>query len=409
MVLTVAPKHNWKENMTRRAFGIEYLLLVVAIILAGCGRGDLVGPGNEDRIVVSNDEEELNKRITYFVDEQSPNQPKSQVGKFSYQSLSSQEPQLKLRAEVAAPVVNGHTLHASHLTFDQRRTYVAFHTVNSAYRGAIEIYDVQNIAQPRILSQALFKDTDITIAAKQDGKLFVAEATDSEHSSQFDSPACLEIIELQNGALTNKSERYDLPSFNANDVACFDSTIFVTTGTTGGTLSFFSNHSMELVHQIRMDRAKAVAKSNNYIVLLEGTGTRLHLYRRKTWQFEKTIEVGCENFFQAKSELDVVDNVAYLSGPTCGLMIVDLKSGKVTNALRPSGTGRTNAISVTEDGLVFVANGSAGLLMGKISGTDVQVIGSAQFDGSTNYVAARGNNVFVANGVGGLKILEIVR
>ena len=254
--------------MRKPKYASRIWLIVLVSLFAGCGP-EVTAPETAERIIVSNDLETLNQRVTYI-----PGQPETQkkspaIAKFKYQQLAtSTKIKLKLRAEIEAPVVDGQVLRANHLTFDQRRVYVAFSTVNSAYRGAIEIYDVQNIQRPRILSQALFKDTDITIAAKQDGKLFIGEATDSQHSSQFSSPACLEIIELKNGALTNKSQRFDLPSFNANDIACFDSTIFITTGTTNGSLSFFSNHSLDFVHQIKMERAKAVDKSDDFIVLI---------------------------------------------------------------------------------------------------------------------------------------------
>ena len=70
--------------------------------------------------------------------------------------------------------------------------------------------------------------------------------------------------------------------------------------------------------------------------------------------------------------------------------------------------GQSNSVSGHE-GLLFIENGSDGLIVAEIDGSDDKILGTAQFEGSTNFVSSRNNQVFVANGFGGLKILEIVR
>lgn len=383
-------------------------VLFLALCLTGCAQ-KVTAPQQVDRLVVNNNAETLSARIRYVDGVAVPIVPSDGIKTAPGIRLSSADIELKLRAEVEAPVLNGHTLHASHVTFDKRRVYVSYSTIYKDYRGGVEIFDVTNLTQPRIISQALFADTDVTIALKTDEKLFMGEAINTYDNPDLTSPAALEIIDLKNGALTTQTQRFDLPSFNANDVNCFDNTIFVTSGTTGGALTMFNNHSLEFAHQIKLDSVKAVVKSTDYVVVLEGTGRRLHLYKRHSWEFEKTIEVGCDNFFQAKAEMAVLGDDVYLSALGCGLMVVDLKTGGVRRGIPAPAGGQTNAISITDDGLIFLANGSDGLMVARIADDDFEILGSARFDGSTNYVAARGDDLFVANGSGGLKILEIVR
>ncbi len=381
---------------------------LILFFASGCA-DEIAGPAEIVHLQVNNDEAYLNERMAQGDGRVIPLRLTEELKQLSGLQLSSVAIELKLRAEVEPPSINSHLLHASHVTFDNRRAYVSYSTVFSDYRGGVEIFDMTNITQPRIVSQALMPDTDVTIALKTDGKLFLGVAADPGSNPDLKSPAALEVIDLKNGALTNVSQRFDLPSFNANDVNCFDNTIFVTSGTTGGALTMFNNHSLEFAHQIQMDSVKAVVKSTDYVVLLEGTGRRLHLLNRQTWALEKTVEIGCSNFFQAKAEMDVFQNKVYLSALGCGLMVVDLHSGNVSKGIPAPPGGQTNAISITDDGLVFLANGSDGMQVARISGNSFEILGTALFDGSTNYVAARGDELFIANGSGGLKIVEIVR
>jgi len=392
----------------RHSFLYLAAVLLLALYLSGCAE-NTTGPEQVDRLKVNNDAEALSTRIRYVDGIAVPLTPAESIKTTSGATLSSSAIELKLRAEVEAPVLDGQTLHASHVSFDQRRVYVSYSTIFNDYRGGVEIFDVTNITQPRIVSQALLADTDVTIALKTDEKLFMGEAINPYDNPDLKSPAALEIIDLKNGALTTQTQRFDLPSFNANDVNCFDNTIFVTSGTTGGALTMFNNHSLEFAHQVMRDSVKAVAKSSDYVVVLEGTGRRLHLYKRHSWEYVRTIDVGCPNFYQAKAEMAVLGDDVYLSALGCGLMVVDLKTGSVRKGIPAPAGGQTNAISITDDGLVFLANGSDGLMVARITGNDFEVLGTARFEGSTNYVAARGDDLFVANGIGGLKILEIVR
>jgi len=380
----------------------KYLLILCVILFTACGT-QVNDSLPEDRILLQNDEAVLNSRISYFEQEQILEARNLNAGLLQ----KSTQIRLALRAEVFPPIIDGQTLHASHVTLQGGDAYVSYSTVNGQYRGGVEIFGILDSNRPYIRSQALFLDTDVSIAVAENNRVFLGEAVDSDHNNTFESPACLEVLEIENGRLTTRSQQIDLPGYNGNDVACFDENVFVTSGSSDGSLSVFKNVSLDLLKQIDLEGAKALAKTDQYIVVLEGAGVNLHLFDRATFGFVKTIALGCTNNYQAKAEMVADGNYVYISAYECGVFGVDLNTEKVKLVVAAPEGGHTNGVSFSDDRL-FVANGSAGLQVVEIGDGDFNNAFQIKFEGSTNFVAAEGNLVFVANGAGGLKILELL-
>jgi len=380
-------------------------LIGFTVLSTVCGK-QVLDPFEAERIVLENDHEILNGRIKYFNQEI----PLDSSSSFS-KTASSKRPHTKLilLAEIEPPEIDGHKLQANHVTLSNDYAYVSYSTRNNEFRGGVEIFDLKTADRPVSRSLILFRDTDLSMAIEWDGRLYMGGATDSDHNSNFKSPAVLEVITLDDYRLTDISERVDLPSFNANDLACFDDAIFVTTGTTDGTLSIFDQHENGLIlsKEIKINAAKAIDKNKEYFVVMEGTGTNLHLFDRPSREFLKTIPLGCPNFYKAKAEIQVVRDRIYLSAWDCGVMMYDLKKETLKGFPAPEG-GHCNAISVNLE-LAFMANGSDGLSVLFFSENGFEEIGSTKFSGSTNFVATDGDLLFVANGSGGLKVLRIER
>jgi hypothetical protein len=372
--------------------------------MTGCG-ADVNAPDRDaNRVVLNNDEIALAGRVKY-TDESVDLQQTDPT--FANLPKTTGNIELILRATVEPPAVDGYKLHASHVTFSDGHAYVSYSTINNDYRGGVEIFDVKNPRYPRLKSQALFRDTDITIAVEFLGRLFMGEATDSDHDSRFSSPACLEVFELERHRMRGIVKRIDLPSYNANDLHCCDNAIFVTTGTTDGMLSIFDQHELTVAKQLPIDGAKAIAKTSRFFVVLEGTGKSLHLIDRQSREYVKMIDLGCSNYFQSKAEIAIHDDKAYLSAWQCGVKVVDLDEETVEDVLPAPPDGQTNGVSI-ENGIIYIANGKHGLLIARIERSGLTILGRAEFDGSTNFVAARENQIFVAHGTGGLSILELI-
>lgn len=87
-----------------------------------------------------------------------------------------------------------------------------------------------------------------------------------------------------------------------------------------------------------------------------------------------------------------------------GLKVFDI----VTMSSTPVGTfdpsvGLTNGVA-TDNDYAYVANGESGLYI--LNKSDLTQVGNYKYNGSANFVDASGRFVFVANGIGGLKIIR---
>ncbi len=251
------------KNFARTISLIGFTLLITV-----CGK-QVLDPFEAERIVLENDHEILNSRIKYF-NQEIPLDSSSSLSKAGASKRTHTK--LILLAEVEPPEIEGHKLQASHVTLSNDHAYISYSTRNNEFRGGVEILDLKTADRPVSKSLALFRDTDLSLAIEWDGRLYLGGATDSDHKSNFKSPAVLEVITLDDYRLTDISVRVDLPSFNANDLACFDDAIFVTTGTTGGTLSIFDQHEngLTLSKEIKIDAAKAIDKNREVFAVMEG-------------------------------------------------------------------------------------------------------------------------------------------
>ena len=69
--------------------------------------------------------------------------------------------------------------------------------------------------------------------------------------------------------------------------------------------------------------------------------------------------------------------------------------------------GNVNGVTLFNDD-IMIANGADGLVVASIpaQGTDLEILGSYNPDGSVNYVAGTDNYIILAAGTGGLYILQ---
>jgi hypothetical protein len=371
-----------------------YLTMTLCIFL---GVSVLSSCENTDRVTIDNDEDSLNLRVEYFdedvtIEPLNPTQAKPSGIK------------IKLKATVSPPEVDGVTLHANHVTVDEDYAYVTYHTKGEKYCGGVEIINITDMKKPEIISQAIFNDTDATIAVRSDSKIFLGEATDSEGNESFDSPAALEVITLSDGKLTADTQRLDISSYNANDILLIGSKVCVTSGTTGGSLTIVDGDDFSVEKIIRLEGAKAIDSTEDTIIVMEGTGAKLHLYDYE-YELIKEIDLGLESNYQAKAEIDILDDRVYLSAWDAGMQVYDLNSEEIVNSVLVKKDGVCNAVSVEGD-YAFMANATDGVYVVEITAQDLEVVGSIKFKSNANYVAVNNNKLFVAT-TDGLMIFEI--
>lgn len=383
-------------------------------------------PGTDQsyRIQVTNDGPTLDQRVRITEDTLSivPVPGGMQGAAAASLAMPAGEDQitLVLLAEVDPPAVNETTIQATHITmYGGDKAYVSYNVQGPVYRGGIDVFNVGNEDRPKLISQALFEDTDISAVDYKAGYLYLATATGD---GGFASPAVLEEIMLDRGRLTAFSRRVDVPSYAATGVWAAREQVLVTSGDgADGGLSILSRTTLELESMVSFRDARAVAVDGNVAVAMKGTPGGLYVVKRTTGQVLATWEPGGANIPESKSTIEIHGNLVLMAAGDEGTKVVSLQDGQVVAQLpAPIVQGIAPELTVTNavtarGNLVFMANGAAGLYVARMTvsvdgnAADLELVGKVAFsDGpSTNFALARGNVLFVATGLGGLKIVRI--
>ena len=385
---------------------------LVLLILSSC---NLFNRNDDDgRILVNNKDRNLIGRV---IKTKEVIQLRSLVGLLGKTSIAAvpKDFRLILRAEVNPPEYEGIQLRATHVTLNGDMAYVTYNREGADYLGGVEIFDISDIENPVLVSQAIFTDTDVSSVAYSNNNLYLAGATNIDINTEFKSPAIVEKIGLNLlGELTTNSEVSDVSSYVATDVALFGEFVLSTSGSNGH-LTTLSKADMFKLDSSEVNDARSVAANDHYIAAFGASPATLYVLNLSAPDIINEYIIGGETNAESKSTLAIDGDYAYVAMNDGGLKVVDLTNGSVLQSIdRPVAPDSmdvndfvTNAVTVNED-LVFIANGAAGVYVGKkYSDTEIEMYGSADLNSSTNYVMSNDNVLFVATGFGGFQILEI--
>lgn len=384
------------------------LLFILLFLFAACNGGSSGGTETESlprkaeiNTDINNDEALLNERVAIVEEDQAVSL--SPVP--SARAALSASFTLFLRAAVSSPSIDGTLLHANHVTLEGKYAYVSYHVPEDTYLGGVEILDISSTRFPRLRSQALFRDTDATLARSFKGRMVIAGAVDSDADSDFTTPAILRVLKMKRKRFSGFFKAIDLPSFNANDMDIDGNTLYVTTGATGGGLTVF-NQNYVVKQRLHVENAKAIARKGNDLIVMEGTGSKIHLFNKSTYALSRSFDLGNENTSAAKAEMEIDGDTLYLSTYRNGMQSINLSDGSRVSRTEMPNNGNCNGVTVNGT-LAFIAGGKEGVIVSDLSRTPPLTLGRIQFPASTNFVLSRGNLLFVANGSDGFKILEI--
>jgi hypothetical protein len=414
---------------------LRLLVLAVGLGAIGCSEAAVVAPPDlpqEGRIRVQNDEATLRRRV-HVVTDTLAIEPVGSVA--SVRGAAGAEPafpcpppafSLVLVAQVDPPELNGVRLQASHVVIRGSKAYVAYNVQGPLRKGGVDVFDVNHPEAVELTSSALFTDTDVSAADEHGSSaLYLATATDD---ATFATPAVLEVVDLEGGKLTSSSRRVDLPSFAGTGVRVQGDAVYVTSGSGGdpvGGLSVFERATLEPTAFDAFEDARAVDVQGDLVVAMRGTPGALRVYDGAGMDFVRSIASGGAGIPESKGTVFIARHYAFYAAGDGGLRVVDLATDATVVTLAvPDVAGLvpeddvTNGASASGN-LVFIANGGAGLYVAQSSldldaengGGDftLELVGHVRFPGdeSANYVASRGNLLFVANGLGGLSIVRI--
>ncbi len=323
----------------------------------------------------------------------------------------------KLTAEVDPPVYGENTLQATHVTIKDDYAFVTYNTRGPKWLGGIEIFDVSDIKNPVMISSMILPNADVSAVDYADGKIYVVGATGDYEEKGFVSPAFMEVISLDATMAIEKVETIiDISSYAGTDIKVADGQIFATSGSAGD-LTIFNADYTEAGSE-KISDARSVDVNSKHLYVLQGQKGQVNVFELPDATFTETYLVGGANTPESKSEIAVSDKYIFAALNEGGLSILNL-DGSLKQSLpkptTPSGAldekHVTNSVSLNGD-LVLIGNGESGIHVGGLiaeENDNLWMLGAMKFgeSQSANFVESKDNVIFVATGLGGLKILAI--
>ena len=407
--------------------GLVVLTLLAVFALNNCQKDPLPIDNPEDdfietgNLLINNNPAILAARITYkneivpIVDTETSSFLKS-TDDFPEIDLTKNYA-FKLMAEVDPPVYGDNTLQATHVTIKDDYAFVTYNTRGPKWQGGIEVFDVSDLKNPVIISSAILVNTDVSAVDYAGGKIYVVGATGDFEDLGFVSPAFMEIISLDATMAFEKVDTIiDISSYAGTDIKVAADHIFATSGSAGGLTIFDTGYALTGTEDI--SDARSVDANSDHLYVLQGQEGRVNVYGLSDAAYIETYDVGGATIPESKSEIAVTDEYIFAALNEGGLSMLNL-DGSMKQSLPkpPTPPGAldenhvTNSVSLNGD-LVLIGNGESGIYVGGLiaeKNDSLWMLGAMNFGEaqSANFVESKDSVIFVASGLGGLKILAI--
>ena len=409
-------------------------LLLLCLLLSAC---QLASESDKaSNVVVENDEGKLAERVhvtndTVTIESDTANKARQFKPGFA-PKVKESEITLTLVAEVDALEYEGTKLQATEIRIHGSKAYVSYNTTGEVFLGGVEVYSISKPEEPALISSVVFTDTDVNGLAVKGSDLYLAAATSAEG---FDTPAILRVIKLVGGKLSDQIQDKDIVSFAATDVEIFGSDVYVTSGADGGYTTVLDQTTLVESHRFAMEDARSIDSDNGDIAVLSGSNgvdgesAQLVTFNKNTGEIQNQFNLDGASIKHSKSTIEVKKDKAILAMGNGGTQLVCLATGDVLKTiLLPVVDGLDASLTVANAATaykrsVFMANGEAGVylavddenidskgcdastleVIGKLS-LDLTVDGESQ---SVNHIVYRNDVLFVAAGLGGLKVITV--
>ena len=303
---------------------------------------------------------------------------------------------LTLVAQVTAPVYDGRSeLTATHVDIEGNYAYVSYNTAGEEYFGAIDIIYIANPNSPRVTSRVFYMNADINAVKYQSGFVYVVGGVDAEKSVTATSNSFI-------GKIQVSGSRFDLGAgisygfqqgSNANDLTLYNGTVWVTSGK-DGSLTGYNQSDLQIQNEMPFSDLRSLAIDGNKFALLNaGSGITV---LDENLQTIKEIPISTNFGDFTKKTLDFDGDKIIVAEAGNGAGIYSFSSGALIEyvpiLLNPDGVAEgdivTNAVA-SNDKVILMANGGAGLCISEDNGTGTDLFGIIQLEGSINYVAAK--------------------
>ena len=418
---------------------IFLVVAVFAFIFTGCEKDPIEDRRLDEEMIINNDQGNLSGRMNLIEGGRLlPIMPVDHGPAVkSLKTTVAPRYEIYLRAEVDPPSHEGKVLQASHIKIVGNNAFVTYNRQGEEYLGGVDVYDVSDIRNPRLIQNVIFPEKDISsidIDPAGQGNnhfIYLTGAYNLEyHDLDLVSPAVVEKF-IANQAnqfvhLAEPRQYHDLPSYMGNDVRYYhegNEAVYATSGSGGGLTIL--NNGLRDPRYIPVEYARSIDLEGDRLVVFSAERNNSRLVVMDTdGEIIREIPTGGDHFdddgkyLEAKSIVRLQDGLAFVAVGTGGMEVYDINSGDMVGSLpRPDILNEENPLNYVSNGvsvhgdLVLVANGGSGVHIAWNDGTgEMASLGRFTFEygSSANFIEARDNKIFVATGKGGLKILELV-
>lgn len=301
---------------------------------------------------------------------------------------------------VDAPVVDGTKLQATDVTWRESYVYASYNVRGEKFIGALQVIDVADPTNPKLVAEAIYRNTDLARIRLSGSRIFAAGADEKEGGT-------LEAFTFENGTLTFDGFT-KVGSYAATFLDLHDYDAYVSYGDTGGGVATYDLRSGTpvLKNRVALDDARWVAHdgTRGVLAVAGSPGRFMHLGGQGTGI--EGADVGAPTWGQ------VSDDTLFLSSDGAGVLVYELKTNKRIAQLPTAGNANGSAIA-NDARLAFMANGEEGLVVADILDPSKPVqlasIDVLDDEGSANAVALSGKYIALADGLGGVKLLKYER
>lgn len=336
-------------------------------------------------------------------------------------------------AEVTSPVYGGEKLSATHVQVIDDKAYVSYNKQGDIHLGGLEVFDLSNRAYPKLVSQALFNNSDVNaITVDYEGDEFNRKIWLA--LSHKNKGAVVRQIELRDGLISNRVTDVSLSKYtesgisaSANGVVRSGNELYITAGKThGGTYALDINNLSFKNAELYSD-AKYVATNgsvpyaSSVVTLVTGDEAELKIKPVGSNEESKSLNIGAavhqnvERNYRGKSTLhftQLYPEVVFVTMGYDGLKGFDIYTDEELFSTPASMLSKGNTNGVTsDDDYIYMANGADGITVTKVPESPGELEPIFNWDlneapASANYMTTDGEWIFVAKGGEGLKILR---
>jgi len=326
---------------------------------------------------------------------------------------------IKLIATVEAPTVGSTKLQANSFWLESNLAYVAYNNAGLPIAGAIDVIDLKVPATPRLVSELKFPSQKINGLTVSQGSLYYTGS-----SSELGGAVVGKVALSGNGALGAATAPTRIASYAGTSIVAHGDALYATSGDTGGLTLLDSKLSVGRTVSLGDARGVTVSADGKTVAVVRGQPGAVELFDAAGTKLAAH-SVGGASIPESKSTIQMGSRLAVTSLGDGGFAVLCAQNGKVLatqSALQldgtPAGGTVTNAVTAGS-GLVFAANGLAGVYVYQLtqgalsdgSNCPEQKLTELGFldlgDFSANMVYFRDGYLFMADGLGGFRVLTV--